>query len=317
MTLSELQQSYILEASFLGDYRAMSKTALANGYCDADEAYFKALEANINSDKFKTLRSAYFAALMLRYWYKVIEWSQNSKSLCLDYSEYVQWLAHSLYVAFYYRVWRYEYEAIVRHGKFISWKLDDDQKLIPNKYYYKIDNNAPDKIINRCCGSMRGRVYQYLNKDKRKIDTQIYSIDQLEEELGDSFQDKNSFTEFSSELESGAFCLVQELLKRGEVIEAIIVDGIINHDTSKRVKVLENNKRVVTEAFDPRKLVQHLGSIDRAFMYKFKSIYTTDFDLDKVTDKVVSLNNNQWYRHLRKTLVELKQNQELLNYLCD
>ena len=59
--IQDMYKDFVNAASGLGDYQAISKTDLANGYCDADEA----------NDEIK--RSQYFAALMLRYWYKIYE----------------------------------------------------------------------------------------------------------------------------------------------------------------------------------------------------------------------------------------------------
>lgn len=146
VTVKEMQLAFIRDAESLGDYQLMSKTELANGYCDADEEAQKAKEAgDIRSfNYFEAIRSSYHSALMLRYWYKIFEWQRNSSTLNLEPSDFVGWLHDSLYVAFYYRAWRWKNEAVVKKGKFIEFKVDKDGKHIPNKYYYEEDPEELD-----------------------------------------------------------------------------------------------------------------------------------------------------------------------------
>ena len=94
MNIREIQKSFMFHASLLGDYEGMTKSQLANGYCDAEEAGNEAL------------RSSYYAALMLRYWYRIFEWERSSKSLQLELEDFVIWLDDCLRDALYYRSWR-------------------------------------------------------------------------------------------------------------------------------------------------------------------------------------------------------------------
>lgn len=335
MTLNELNLSFKEDASYLGKYQDMDKTALANGYCDADEALTFAKEANNKKEisKQMKLKSAYFSALMLRYWYKIFEWMQNSNSLNLTSDEFVNWLSHSLYVAFYYRMWRYEYKAEVKEGKFIDWKYDEEGNRIENPYYYIKDNSAVDKIINRCCLSMRGRVYQFHNKDKRRINVQSLSIEKMMEEAGDAFiDDLNDFNidtyEDVPKSFQGIYQLVTTLLQRDEGIEALIVDGIANRDSFKtslrketEVQVdeetgeeYEDEKQIREEIFNERKLVHHLTSINKTFMRKFCEEYSVGVEqADLLYNKLQELSNYKLYKYIKKTLLEIKEKPELLN----
>ena len=131
MNIQEMQKLFMQDAQKLGDYQLMSKTELANGYCDAEEA---AVAARAQGNEalaalYEDTRSQYYSALMLRYWYKIFEWAQNSSSLHLELTDFVDWLSDSLYVAFYYRLWRYEFEATVKYGKFIDWKYDENGEV--------------------------------------------------------------------------------------------------------------------------------------------------------------------------------------------
>ena len=336
MTVREMQTAFMNDASALGDYQLMSKTELANGYCDEDEA---AQQAKADGDKIalqqhEVLRSAYFSALMLRYWYKIFEWQRNSSTLNLELSDFVDWLHDSLYVAFYYRTWRYEFEATVKEGRFIEYKLDKDGNKIPNSYYYVNDENAPDKIINRCCGSMRGRVFQYHNKDKRKANTQTYSLDNMLEEDGDyaALLAGNYTTDDSLKSQESAYTLVQTLLNRGESLEALIIESIAYYDSTKEKKVMKTATDVdeetgeefeykyadVTSKFDSRKLVKHLSTIGEDFIYNFCETYDVNKTVgSKLLDKLKSLNNVKLYKAIEKTLEEIRQSPELLKCLLD
>ena len=88
MTIKEIQKTYQDDASLLGDYQSMTKTELANGYVAARHAAWKAkAEGNVQEETSQEqLRSSYHSALMLRYWYKIWEWRENSKSLEKKYN---------------------------------------------------------------------------------------------------------------------------------------------------------------------------------------------------------------------------------------
>lgn len=334
MTVFEMQRVFIEDASRLGDYQLMTKTQLANGYCDADEAAQQAKAAG-DMETFnekEALRSAYHSALMLRYWYKIFEWNNNSATLNLELSDFVDWLYDSLYVAFYYRAWRYEFKAVVKEGKFIEYKLDEDGNKIRNDYYYVVDTNAPDKIINRCCGSMRGRVFQYHNKHKRKVNTQTYSLDNMIEDEGDyaaMFAGGYSY-DSPSKSQDDAYSLVQALLNRGESLEALIIESIAYHDAFKEEKVTkvvtnfneetgasEEYKYTTTVSkFNPRKLVKHLNTIGEEFIYNFCESYNINNTVGtKLLSRLKSLNNNKLYKAIEKTLEEIRQSPDLLKLL--
>lgn len=333
MELKDIQNSFKLEAAGLGDYNLMTKTDLANGYCDAEEAAIVARAAGDTTlaDQLEKKRSEYYAALMLRYWYKIFEWIRNSSSLQLDPCEFVSWLSDSLYVAFYYRMWRYEYEAIVKHGKFESWKYDENGDRIPNQYYWELDPNAPDKIINRCCASMRGRVYQYHNKDKRRTDIQASSLDSMIDESGDSaIESCGCYNGVDIHIESGTYALVSEFLKRDQGIEALIIDGIANYKTYKahkertKIKVrdeetnelLEKTIKVSVAEFDARSLVRHLAGISQKFMRQFSETYSISTEAaDNIYGKLKGMSNPKLYKCIKKTLIEVKETPKLLSCL--
>ena len=330
MDIKNIQGMFAVEAAKLGDYSLMTKTELANGYCDADEAAVAAKNMNDLKEVIRQeeLRSAYYAALMLRYWHKIFEWAHNSASLHLELTDFVDWLADSLYVAFYYRTWRYQYQATVQHGRFIDWSRDENGELIPNPYWHETDPNAPDKIINRCCASMRGRVYQFYNKDKRKADITAGSLEQMVDDIGDTATAFVGCYEDAPSID-GVQYLVSALLGRGNDIEALIVDCIAYMDTFKMKKeVIE--KTIPTEfgdvnvgqdvhkyqVFDARKLVKQLNHISPQFMRNFCERYSVEVERgDQIYSSLQALSNPKLYRRIQKTLIQIRDNPKLLGYL--
>lgn len=289
MTLSELQTSYKHDAEKLGNYQELTKTELADGYCDAEEAGNAALA------------SSYFSALMLRYWYKIYQWKVDSASLRLEDTEFEWWLRDAIRIAFVYKAWR-----------------DPENKIYG-------DPNAVDKIINQICFSVRGREYQHFNKNKRKANVQAMSLDEALDEDGDyilgysdSLVDEYE-PDYSDEL-------IKMLLLRNQVIEALIIDGIAHYDTFKDVKksktveqidtatgeAYEDTIKYHTMEFDPVKLVKHLNSIDQKFLTKFCTIHSVSPLVGEETfDKLKKLNNTKLYKVIKKTLIQVRDTPEL------
>lgn len=319
--LQDAKNLYMQAASALGEYQLLTKTELANGYCDAEE----------NHDE--NLRSAYMAALMLRYWYKIYEWKKDSASLQLEEDDFVDWLYESISLAMLYKLWRYEYKPITsltNKGQFEGWQLNEKGNKIPNKYYWKKDSNAPDKIINRCCFSTRGREYQYYNKHKRKSNFGNLSIDQMIDDKGDCALDYAGAIE-ESDKGNGVADLINQFLKDGHSIEALVLDGVINHDvfkekrkrkyiTSVNEETGEESKisfTTTSQKFDKRKLVKHLKeSANRNFMNWFCTRYNISKTQGKeITAKLKSLSNQKLYNYIDKTFIQIKESPTLLNYL--
>lgn len=326
MDIKEIQLSFIRCARGLGDYQSLTKQELANGYCQADE------------DGNENLRSQYWSALLLRYWYKIFEWMENSKSCKLQPEDFVDWLNNSLVDAFYYRSWWWEYESVVQHGKFVEYKLDENGNKIPNKHYWKLDPNAADKSINYFCAARRGKEYQALNKQKRKTNILTYSLDANLEEVGDSALERAGAI-YSPEHSNVVQYIVSKFLNQGRSIEALILDGIANQDSFKEtttshyeidrkevidedtgeIKVVETKEKVYdySSTFDPRKLVKHLNTINQDFMKNYFSIeYGVTLDqCTTILNKLKNLNNTKLYNYIKKTLENVRQDKDIISCL--
>lgn len=333
--IKTIQLMFAENAAQLGNYQAMTKTQLANGYCEADE----------KQDEGK--RSAYWSALMLRYWFKIFEWAKNSSSCRLPLEEFVHWLNDSLMDAFYYRSWWYEYEAVVKNGKFVEWKLDENGNKIPNEHYWKVDPDAPDKSINYFIGARRGKEYQALNKQKRKGNVLTTSLDASVEENGDYALYESGAYEQPLVNNMWIVSLVNKFIDKGRLVEALVIDGIVNHDAFKQTKsshieiereevidevtgeqkldengnpmFVETQEKVYdySSSFDKRRLVKHLNSINQQFMqtYFIKEYGITETTSESILNKLSTLNNAKLYNIIEKTLINLRQDPDVTSIL--
>jgi hypothetical protein len=190
----------------------MSKTELANGYCDADDA------------KDHVKRDQYYSALMLRYWYKIFDFQKTSEFARLELEDFVSWLAESLDIGLKYRRWR-----------------------DPSHHLSK-DLNAPDKVFNRCFFSTRRRWYAYFNKDKRKIN---YMADSIDRQF-DTFEDAADIVIQNTEgvgVQDAGVCIAESFIRSGKIVQALIIDAVAHQDTFnynvKKADYVFNQSRVI------------------------------------------------------------------------
>lgn len=311
--LNELKKGYQAFAKCLGDYESISTTDLANGYCDADEA-LKATDDPHEKKEYEIKRSQYYSALVLRYWYKIFEYEKSCASMRLEIEDYVSWIDESFKWAFRYRVWR---------------DPNDD-------CYYKKDPNGPDKVFNRCFFSTRGRNYQHTNKEVRKVNWMSSSLDALEESVGDHT------TVFGAEEDTPyARELVQSLLEKSKIMEALVVDSAIRCDIWDENKekayrdaivldeegkpVYDENGDVIytkeeyykiTKQLNIKKLVKHIKYLSADFANCFVKYYDLDSETkEKFMAKVKSISPNGLSKVVQRTLYNLRQNRDVLNLL--
>ena len=261
-SLDTYKNSFIECASGLKNYDKLNETELVNGYCDAYDAHDDILS------------NQYYAALMVKYWYKIYKYKETCKSTRLEDEDFICWLEEALNIALRYRDWK-----------------------DPTKSIYG-DPKAVDKIINRCCFSIRGYYYQEFNKDKRKINYLTDSIEGQLEDFGDSAEANFGVEEEKS---SWARDLVSNLIKKGKVEEAIIIDNICYQDSFK-----EDSKSYYVEELD--------DSIEANEENEYDNDY---IEPERVKVKYTSTSFNFSKRKLKKQLSEMvdpKNNSQLKNY---
>ena len=259
--LDSYKKIFIEAASGLGYnentvYDKLDETALANGYCDAEEA----------GDE--TKRNQYYSALMLRYWYKIYKYIDNSKSCRLEDVDFISWLSEAISAALYYKSWRHP-------GKAVS-----------------NDKKAVDKIINRCCSSVRLIHYQEFNKDKRKINFLTQSIEEDKDKYGNA--SKSTAVSYDNE-NSFVTDLVDMYVRENKILEAIIVDfigfqdvlkqqktsfvqieNVIDEEDPDKVKEVKSKEYRYSYSFDKNKLKNRLLGIDQSYLEYFANNYIQD-----------------------------------------
>lgn len=233
-------------ASACPDYEKKTPNELGNGYCDAEEA------GDI------VLRDGFFAALVLRYWYKIYKYAASSKSTRLELEDFLDWLIEAISLALKYRRWR-----------------DPSNKLFKDK-------NAVDKVINCCCATVRNFYYQAFNKDKRKLNYLTASLETQIENAGDAAIFENSFTEEPD----AAAEFINSYVQKDKLISAIILDNIAYFDAFKEKEFTRTvtslnaeeepeqiKQKYVERTFDVGLLVKNLKKLNEGYFLGFMQRY--------------------------------------------
>lgn len=301
--LDEVKEIYARYAASIKDYESMSKTQLADGYCDADEA----------GDEL--MRNAYFSALVLKYWYIIFKYYETSKT-AFTIDDCYDWLIHSLLYGLEKRAWR-----------------------VPGNAMYQ-DPNGPDKIFNRCFASSRLISYQHSNTDKNKLNYNTQSFEGMIEKVGDGIYQDKALIEYDG-VKDKCNSLVQTLLNKGKYLEAFIVDGIANQDAfdAKDEKYTIEGKEYFTKddygeyvqtktednqcvrtnySLNSKKLVKHLNSLDNLNFIRY---FVNEYEIEQAAfvssvQKVKKLSNTKLYKIIEKTLQELREDKDVKNILC-
>jgi len=292
------------------------KRFVTRKYCEWDKINALSTDPQ-EKEKAQRYMSAYWAAILLAYWGKIYDWKNNSFSLNLPDTDYFDWLNDSLKDAFCYRSWMTTRRL---HPK------QYDSEWIDNPNYVE-DENAADMSINYFCGARRGKEYQKANKDKRKANYQNVSIDQSFDEDGYSILDRKGLSSDPKEY-NGIKSLINLFLSENKLVEAVILDMIAYGDSVKEDKnkiVLpntitedeEDNEEVYryTYGFNERKVVKQLNQInDNYFTEYFNKEYKVK-DYKPILEKLKKLSNGKLHTEIQKTLISIKQNPDLLQFI--
>ena len=183
--------------------------------------------------------------------------------------------------------------------------------------------------MNYFCSAKRGKMYQYANKDMRKGNSQALSIESMVDENG---RQLDCFGSTPFQEMDGVHELVKHFLDHNKPLEALIIDGVAYQDSFKTNKEktykceLDSqgkmvNKRYITssESFDMRRLVRHLSTVDSEFIkdYFCKTYLLNENVGDKILKITSTMSNPKWYKYIKKTIVEIKDNKKLLSCLLD
>lgn len=270
---------------------------LANEYCKAQD----------NNDKEKM--SYYLSALMVRYWHMVPCLFEQSKSSRLEIEDMVFWL----------------YEAFMKAFKYRSW-IDPNKKV-------SSDPKGAEKCFNQCITSVRNYWYNYFNKDKRKINYISYSIDDLIPDSSDSSEKDIAMVEtLAAQEEDYDYIkeIIQQYLDKGDILTALVLDGIVYHDSfvttikvkNKTIKDSEDNDMEIKEintknTFVQTKLIKHLTTLNKDFEDYFYDKYKVDKDnFKEIILNINKLTDSALLRRVKKSINLVKNNVEVKKALC-
>lgn len=285
--LEEVRKSYIKAASTVQpDWKTTDVNTLCNLYID-----------NENDE---ALRSGYFAGIVLKKWGYIGKHYLSSKNSGFTIDDcYTMVIDAVLYIL-----------------KSRKWK-DPNNKLYGDK-------DGPDKCLNRCIFSARQRDYYLSNRDKRKINYSKASLDNLMEQVGDHMNtladQEESITTTDNTVHSlDVKILVTKLFNTNKVIEALIIDNIVNDDCFIRQKDKTQQKSSINSyqtAFKIGKLINNLYGYDINNIKKICHQYAIKEDV--VLDYLPLLNNDKYKlsRVVRATLIKLSKSKELRDTLC-
>lgn len=196
--LEDTRESYFECANLLvPEWRELSKNQLA----------FDAIESK--NDRHY---DGYVAALMLKYWNKMIAYYHRCKLVATPEDAH-GWLVTA-----------------------VMYALDNHPWTNPSSSIYK-DKNGPDKVINRVMESRRVTFYQQLNRYNRKINSSLISLESLSEDMADAYMPMSE--------DEHTFIIDDLVIKAFEVKDyftAFFVDAIV----SERYRVGGRHKKMVT-----------------------------------------------------------------------
>lgn len=262
-------------------YEQYSIDELADAYCDAVD----------NNDE--ALKNIYISALILRFWYTIDKmYKSNTVAPSLEYEDFFWWL----------------YEAIEYACKYRGWR-DPSKNL-----------NA-QQCINKCIDTIKLQKYYDLRLDKRKVVNHTCSLDaplggdgdDASKTIGDMLEAEGECDDHSAD---DIVYLVQSYIDRNKIIEAILIDNIVNNDVQKHfkktVKTTTANGDTIrytehSSEFWPYRLIQIVSKLPDTYKSYFLEKYNiSEEKLTAILDVIDRANNQKLYRYLDKTLAELR-----------
>jgi hypothetical protein len=262
-------------------YEQYSIDELADAYCDAVD----------NGDE--ALKNIYISALILRFWYTIDKmYKANTVAPSLEYEDFFWWL----------------YEAIEYACKYRGWR-DTTKNL-----------NA-QQCINKCIDTIKLQKYYDLRLDKRKVVNHTCSIDapiggdgdDASKTIGDMLEAEGECDDHSAD---DIIYLVQSYIDRNKIIEAILIDNIVNNDVQKHFKKTIKTTTADGETvrytehsseFWPYRLIQIVSKLPNDYKSYFMRKYNiSEEKLSAILEVIDKANNQKLYRYLDKTLAELR-----------
>ena len=168
------------------------------------------------------LKDAYLAALVLRYW-NIIE-----KMCYKDYGLYDEKEAYDWFI-----------EALMYTLTACPWR--DENSSVHN------DPKAIEKVLNTCVKCSRANWFQASNRQKRKINHHLASLDALSEEYKDAYMPQDLIVNDTSG--KGYQYMVVEYFNKQQYLLALMIDVIVNDLDVEKCKdtksVVSNIKKCI------------------------------------------------------------------------
>lgn len=175
-----------------------------------------------------------------------------------------------------------------------------------SKLYHKSD--SPEIAINMCLKSNKVNLYVYLQRDKRKLNQGIISLDGIQENASEGYFIPYEDEDISAELYIKN--LVKDYFQHKNYLDAFILDAVFNRDVFSD----KNN----TVEFNQAKLRSAIKSIDESYCKFFSRYY--NIDLQEVKDSlkyVVNLTYTKLDTSINKLFKVLRNDKQLSLILHD
>lgn len=264
MTLGQTYNVFKKNADLINQWTFMTKTQLANGYCDAQDG----------NDV--SMMDAYFSALMCKYWYMIpYLYSRRNKGINISIDDVIGWVSDGLLVGF----------------KLRSWK--DPSKPISR------DPKGAEKVFNQCITSTVQMFYRAQSAYKRKLSSAtnylVYSLDKMSDDYDEDrvrFDDSidNSY-EIVEDVDDSTSNLINYLVKTKKVIYALIIDTInIGNEEFLNKRKIGRNLESLLHNKDYIKSFSNNYNVDVKLLesYASKVSNMAPITKDRLIDKAIS-----------------------------
>lgn len=245
MDINEMYSGFVSEAMRIPGFRVGQKGDVPYDIQELADMY---LLAEDQGDR--GAMSMYFSALMVRYWHMTSYLYNKSDTLSgITREDMVDWLADALLKAFRYRSWQDPSKAVSQDHK-----------------------KGAEKCFNQCITSMRQFWFKHYNQLKRKDDHELKSLDDEAYPGSGSDSKATVMDTLGSEDVAVGPCdeIIEGALRNGDILAALVVDGIVNRDTFVSGKSGGGSK------FSPAKMLAHLSDIPAEDVWEFAMRYGVD-----------------------------------------
>lgn len=251
-------------ASTIQNWQTMNKNDLINAYIDHEND--------------EILRSAYFSAIMCRYWGNIGKYYMSSKASGFTIDDCYSWLVEAIMIGLKYRKWR-----------------DPSNPLSKDK-------NAPDKVINRCIFSRRRYYYYVANLKKNRGEYNKVSLDddKINTDLNKYLID---YTYTYNNIKDSFYDVVQEFFRGKEYTKGLILYTLITNID----ECVNNNKINVNN------VIKVIKSTDYACLSKELNLNKNDLF---TTNEIKNLEQSKLSKIIRKVLISFSKDERLKEKLC-